>query len=145
MNRLGMLVEISRLSEPAMMIALNTAKAPLLLSNASPLSLCNSTTSTASIPDHILRWVLYIFYYFFSSKIIDFISYFEILDSAFDIGKSRRRHAVIWGCFKNYGWNMFYLENVVIRFFLCCVNLTNSLWKFMSLLFASSLQYFQFN
>lgn len=51
MNRLGMLAEISRLSEPAMMVALNTAKAPLLLSNASPLSLCNATSA---IPDHIL-------------------------------------------------------------------------------------------
>lgn len=51
MNRLGMVAEISRLSEPAMMVALNTAKAPLLLSNASPQTLCNAT---ASIPDHIM-------------------------------------------------------------------------------------------
>lgn len=54
MNRLGMLVEISRLSEPAMMVALNVAKAPLLLSNALPASMaCNG--STAAVPDHILR------------------------------------------------------------------------------------------
>uniref|UniRef100_A0A182PNK0 Dipeptidase n=1 Tax=Anopheles epiroticus TaxID=199890 RepID=A0A182PNK0_9DIPT len=53
MNRLGMLVEISRLSEPAMMVALNVAKAPLLLSNALPSSMaCNGTT--AAVPDHIL-------------------------------------------------------------------------------------------
>uniref|UniRef100_A0A336LBM1 Dipeptidase n=1 Tax=Culicoides sonorensis TaxID=179676 RepID=A0A336LBM1_CULSO len=51
MNRLGMVAEISRLSEPAMMVALNSAKAPLLLSNASPQALCNAT---ASIPDHIM-------------------------------------------------------------------------------------------
>ncbi|GAB0086418.1 Dipeptidase [Sergentomyia squamirostris] len=53
MNRLGILVEISRLSEPAMMMALHTARAPVLFSNAVPLSLCNST-STAGVPDHIL-------------------------------------------------------------------------------------------
>nr|XP_019549659.2 dipeptidase 2 [Aedes albopictus] len=53
MNRLGMLVEISRLSEPAMMVALNVAKAPLLLSNALPSSMaCNG--STAAVPDHIM-------------------------------------------------------------------------------------------
>ncbi|XP_055385136.1 dipeptidase 1 [Condylostylus longicornis] len=53
MNRLGMLVEISQLSEQAMEIAIKTAKAPVLLSNAAPLSLCNSS-NLASIPDHIL-------------------------------------------------------------------------------------------
>ncbi|XP_068142331.1 dipeptidase 3 [Drosophila tropicalis] len=53
MNRLGMLVEISQLSEPAMMSALHSAKAPVLLMNATPLSMCNST-SVASIPDHVL-------------------------------------------------------------------------------------------
>lgn len=53
MNRLGMLVEISRLSEPAMMMALHTAKAPVLFANAAPLFLCNNS-NTASIPDHIL-------------------------------------------------------------------------------------------
>jgi len=56
MNRLGMLVEISQLSEPAMVIALRTAKAPVLLMNATPLSLCNGT-NVASIPDHVLRYV----------------------------------------------------------------------------------------
>ncbi|ALC44631.1 CG5282 [Drosophila busckii] len=53
MNRLGMLVEISQLSESAMVIALRTAKAPVLLMNAAPLSLCNSS-NVASIPDHVL-------------------------------------------------------------------------------------------
>lgn len=50
LNRMGMVAEISRLSEPAMMSVLNHAKAPLLLSNALPSAFCNAT----SIPDHIL-------------------------------------------------------------------------------------------
>ncbi|XP_037953182.1 dipeptidase 3-like [Teleopsis dalmanni] len=54
MNRLGMLVEISQLSEAGMVTALRTAKAPVLFINSTPLSLCNST-NVASIPDHILR------------------------------------------------------------------------------------------
>lgn len=54
MNRLGMLIEISQLSETAMIIALRTAKAPVLLMNATPLSMCNGT-NVASIPDHVLR------------------------------------------------------------------------------------------
>ncbi|EDW69952.2 dipeptidase 3 [Drosophila virilis] len=53
MNRLGMLIEISQLSETAMIIALRTAKAPVLLMNATPLSMCNGT-NVASIPDHVL-------------------------------------------------------------------------------------------
>uniref|UniRef100_A0A0A1XRH7 Dipeptidase n=1 Tax=Zeugodacus cucurbitae TaxID=28588 RepID=A0A0A1XRH7_ZEUCU len=53
MNRLGMLVEISQLSEAAMVTALHTAKAPVLLLNAVPISLCNSS-SVASIPDRVL-------------------------------------------------------------------------------------------
>ncbi|KAH8294029.1 hypothetical protein KR054_007513 [Drosophila jambulina] len=53
MNRLGMLVEISMLSEAAMLAVLKTAKAPVLLTNATPLSMCNST-NIASIPDHVL-------------------------------------------------------------------------------------------
>lgn len=54
MNRLGMLVEISQMSETAMITTLKTARAPVLLINAAPLSLCNST-NLASIPDHVLR------------------------------------------------------------------------------------------
>jgi hypothetical protein len=55
MNRLGMLVEISRLSEPAMMVALNVARSPILLANASPQShACNGSMASA-VPDHILR------------------------------------------------------------------------------------------
>lgn len=54
MNRLGILVEISRLSEPAMMTALHAAKAPVLFSNTAPLVLCNSSNS---LPDHILGCV----------------------------------------------------------------------------------------
>lgn len=53
MNRLGMLIEISQLSEAAMITALRTAKAPVLLMNAAPLSVCNNT-NIASIPDHVL-------------------------------------------------------------------------------------------
>ncbi|XP_039947632.1 dipeptidase 1 [Bactrocera neohumeralis] len=53
MNRLGMLIEISQLSEAAMVTALHTAKAPVLLLNAVPISLCNSS-SVASIPDRVL-------------------------------------------------------------------------------------------
>lgn len=54
MNRLGILIEISRLSEAAMIIAIKTTKAPILITNAVPLSLCNSSL-LATIPDHILR------------------------------------------------------------------------------------------
>ncbi|XP_055902759.1 dipeptidase 2 [Eupeodes corollae] len=53
MNRLGMLVEVSQLSESAMTTALRSAKAPVLLINAAPLSICNNT-NLASIPDHVL-------------------------------------------------------------------------------------------
>ncbi|XP_030380022.1 dipeptidase 3 [Scaptodrosophila lebanonensis] len=53
MNRLGMLVEISQLSESAMIIALRTTKAPVLFMNSAPVSICNAT-NVASIPDHVL-------------------------------------------------------------------------------------------
>lgn len=53
MNRLGVLVEISQLSEAAMVTTLRTAKAPVMLLNSAPLSMCNSS-SIASIPDHVL-------------------------------------------------------------------------------------------
>uniref|UniRef100_A0A1I8NGK3 Dipeptidase n=1 Tax=Musca domestica TaxID=7370 RepID=A0A1I8NGK3_MUSDO len=53
MNRIGMLVEISHLSEAGMIAALKTAKAPLLMMNAAPASFCNST-NVASIPDRVL-------------------------------------------------------------------------------------------
>lgn len=54
MNRIGMLIEISHLSQAAMVVALRTAKAPVLLINSAPSSFCNSS-NVASIPDHILR------------------------------------------------------------------------------------------
>lgn len=57
MNRIGMLVEISHLSEAGMIAALKTAKAPVLMMNAAPASFCNST-NVASIPDRVLRLVL---------------------------------------------------------------------------------------
>lgn len=69
MNRLGMLVEISRLAEPAMMMTLHTAKAPVLFSNAAPLYLCNSTT-TASIPDHILGFEKFIYIFVLNKHLI---------------------------------------------------------------------------
>uniref|UniRef100_A0A1B0BPL8 Dipeptidase n=1 Tax=Glossina palpalis gambiensis TaxID=67801 RepID=A0A1B0BPL8_9MUSC len=53
MNRIGMLIEISHLSEPAMVATLRTAKAPVLLINSAPQSFCNST-NVAPIPDHVL-------------------------------------------------------------------------------------------
>lgn len=55
MNRIGMLIEISHLSEPAMIAALRTAKAPVLLINSAPSSFCNST-NVAAIPDRVLRY-----------------------------------------------------------------------------------------
>lgn len=56
MNRIGMLIEISHLSETAMIAALRTAKAPVLLINSAPSSFCNST-NVAPIPDRVLRFV----------------------------------------------------------------------------------------
>ncbi|XP_037828000.1 dipeptidase 3 [Lucilia sericata] len=53
MNRIGMLIEISHLSDTAMVAALRTAKAPVLLINSAPSSFCNST-NVAAIPDRVL-------------------------------------------------------------------------------------------
>lgn len=50
MNRMGVLVEISRMSEEGMVLSLLHAKAPLLIANTAPGSLCNAT----SVPDHII-------------------------------------------------------------------------------------------
>ncbi|CAG9807968.1 unnamed protein product [Chironomus riparius] len=52
-NRLGMLAEISHLSEPSMMQVLNSAKAPLLVNNAMPAA-TTSPNITNIIPDHVL-------------------------------------------------------------------------------------------
>lgn len=52
MNRMGMLVEISKMSEEGMVLAMHHSKAPLLLANTAPLSFCNATSF---VPDHILR------------------------------------------------------------------------------------------
>ena len=55
MNRIGMLIEVSHLSEAAMVAALRSAKAPVLLINSAPSSFCNST-NVAAIPDRVLRY-----------------------------------------------------------------------------------------
>lgn len=62
MNRIGMLIEISHLSEPAMVATLRTAKAPVLLINSAPQSFCNST-NVAPIPDHVLGFVMRLIFY----------------------------------------------------------------------------------
>lgn len=51
MNRMGILVEISKMSEEGMILALLHAKAPLLVANSAPASHCNATTA---VPDHII-------------------------------------------------------------------------------------------
>jgi microsomal dipeptidase-like Zn-dependent dipeptidase len=53
-SRLGMLAEISHLSEPSMMQVLNNAQTPLLVSNAIP-SASVLPNVTNLIPDHVLR------------------------------------------------------------------------------------------
>lgn len=51
MHRMGILVEISKMSEEGMILALLHAKAPLLMVDTAPASYCNVT----SVPDHIIR------------------------------------------------------------------------------------------
>lgn len=50
MNRMGMLVEISKMSEEGMILTLLHAKAPLLVAHTAPASHCNAT----AVPDHII-------------------------------------------------------------------------------------------
>lgn len=53
MNRIGMLIEISKMSQQGILMTLHFAKSPVLLSNTAPASFCNGSVSS-SVPDHIL-------------------------------------------------------------------------------------------
>lgn len=53
MNRMGILAEISKMSEEGMILTLLHSKAPVLIANSAPTSHCNSS----SVPDHIIRWI----------------------------------------------------------------------------------------
>lgn len=54
-NRLGMIVEISHLSEPSMMQVLNSAKAPLLAAGNTSPPASSTANLTTVVPDHVLR------------------------------------------------------------------------------------------
>lgn len=59
MNRLGVLVEVSHLSEQSMWRAFEMTKSPLLILNASPKIICNSTNKDViSVSNDILRYYL---------------------------------------------------------------------------------------
>lgn len=79
MNRIGMLIEISHLSETAMIAALRTAKAPVLLINSAPSSFCNST-NVAPIPDRVLRFVYFLLLLnFLAAAIQNFLYHFQLI------------------------------------------------------------------